>query len=111
MKAFMERVLCAGGCGYLMKNAGGEKLLQAIPTRAGGQVCVSEAMSRPNHGRFATAVPADAGGSYPLRRFTEREFGVFELLGVGRPHVNSPKTFTLAPRLWKRYRLQLQSKS
>src|SRR5262245_15485818 len=42
---YAERVLRAGARGYIMKEAGGEKLLAAIRHVLGGQVYVSEKMS------------------------------------------------------------------
>ncbi|MEO8428495.1 MAG: response regulator transcription factor, partial [Verrucomicrobiota bacterium] len=79
---YAERVLRAGGRGYLMKSAGGEKLLQAIRRVLHGKVSVSEAMSDRIMNVFAGHRPGGARDS-TLAALTEREFGVFELLGQG----------------------------
>src|SRR3954468_12400816 len=42
---YAERVLRAGGRGYIMKQEGGKKLLEAIRQVLGGQIYVSEKMS------------------------------------------------------------------
>ena len=42
---YAERVLRAGGRGYIMKQEGGKKLLQAIRQVLNGQIYVSEKMS------------------------------------------------------------------
>ncbi|HKI68733.1 MAG TPA: response regulator transcription factor, partial [Verrucomicrobiae bacterium] len=42
---YAERVLRAGGRGYIMKQEGGKKLLQAIRQVLSGQIYVSEKMS------------------------------------------------------------------
>src|ERR1017187_1546906 len=42
---YAERVLRAGGRGYIMKQEGGKKFLQAIRHVLSGQICVSEKMS------------------------------------------------------------------
>ena len=42
---YAERVLRAGGRGYIMKQAGGEKFLHAIRQVLAGQIYVSEKMS------------------------------------------------------------------
>src|SRR5689334_22050020 len=42
---YAERVLRAGGRGYIMKQEGGKKLVQAIRTVLAGQIYVSEKMS------------------------------------------------------------------
>src|SRR5688572_2332118 len=39
---YAERVLRAGGRGYIMKQAGGKKLMEAIRQVLGGQIYVSE---------------------------------------------------------------------
>src|SRR5581483_11365085 len=41
---YAERVLRAGGRGYIMKQEGGKKLMQAIRQVLGGQIYVSEKM-------------------------------------------------------------------
>jgi DNA-binding NarL/FixJ family response regulator len=78
---YAERVLRAGGRGYIMKNEGGEKLLQAIRQVLQGQVYVSQTISaalldgltRPHSGT-REATPSV---------LTDREFEVFQLLGQG----------------------------
>lgn len=42
---YAERVLRAGGRGYIMKQAGGKKILEGIRQVLGGQIYVSEKMS------------------------------------------------------------------
>ena len=61
---YAERVLRAGGRGYIMKQEGGKKLMQAIRQVLDGKIYVSEKMSAEileiffrsprRHGRFAS---------------------------------------------------------
>ena len=78
---YAERILRAGGKGYLMKSAGGEKLLEAIRSVLGGQVYVSEAMSSRIVDMFAGR--RSSSGLATVSALSEREFEVFELLGQG----------------------------
>ena len=79
---YAERVLRAGGRGYVMKQEGPDKILAAIAKVLGGQVSVSEKMSasilehmaRPNtHAKFS-----------PIGKLTDREFEVMRLIGEGK---------------------------
>jgi len=78
---YAERVLRAGGRGYIMKNEGGEKLLEAIRQVLQGQVYVSKSMSAallevftPHRSNVGEATPG---------ALSDREFEVFQLIGQG----------------------------
>jgi DNA-binding NarL/FixJ family response regulator len=78
---YAERVLRAGARGYIMKNQGGEKLLEAIRQVLEGKVYVSPSMAaalldlltRPRSGA-REATPSV---------LSDREFEVFQLIGQG----------------------------
>jgi len=78
---YAERVLRAGARGYIMKQEGTEKLIQAIRSVMRGDVYVSERMASRMLGKFVDG-KRDAGSS-PLERLSDRELEVFELLGRG----------------------------
>jgi DNA-binding NarL/FixJ family response regulator len=78
---YAERVLRAGGRGYIMKQEGGQKFLQAIRQVLGGKVFVSEAMSSRILEAFS-GKQTDKPGS-PVQRLTDREFEVFHQIGHG----------------------------
>jgi DNA-binding NarL/FixJ family response regulator len=80
-RIYAERVLRAGGRGYIMKNEGGEKVLEAIRQVLKGQVYVSKSMSAAlldvftrRHASFREATPG---------ALSDREFEVFQLIGQG----------------------------
>jgi len=75
---YAERVIRAGGRGYMMKQAGPDKVLAAIRRVLAGAVVVSEAMS-------AHILDGMAGVAGPgsLSALTDREFEVFSLIGRG----------------------------
>lgn len=79
---YAERVLRAGGRGYVMKQEGGKKLMLAIRQVLSGQIYVSEKMSAKIleifSGRRSGALHS------PVERLTDREFEVFQLVGQGQ---------------------------
>ncbi|HZL80246.1 MAG TPA: response regulator transcription factor [Candidatus Limnocylindrales bacterium] len=79
---YAERVLRAGGRGYIMKQEGGEKFLRAIRQVLGGQVYVSEKMSARILEIYSGRPPTENSSS-PVRNLSDREFEVFQLIGQG----------------------------
>lgn len=77
---YAERVLRAGGRGYIMKQEGGKKLMEAIRQVLQGKVYLSEKMA-------ASVLEIFSGGrpesDSPVRKLTDREFEVFQLIGQG----------------------------
>jgi DNA-binding NarL/FixJ family response regulator len=76
-----ERVLRAGARGYIMKQEGGGKILDAIRRVLAGEIYVSEKMSALILERLAGQRPK--GSRSPIERLSDREFEVFSLLGQG----------------------------
>ena len=77
---YAERVVRAGGRGYIMKQEGPEKILQAIRRVLNGEFALSAKMSA----RILDALSRrqDLTRS-PISRLTDREFEVFQLIGAG----------------------------
>lgn len=77
---YAERVLRAGGRGYVMRQEGGKKLMEAIRHVLSGPTFVSPKIS-------ARILDAFSGhrseGSSPVEQLTNREFEVFQLIGGG----------------------------
>ena len=78
---YAERVLRAGGRGYIMKQEGGQKFLHAIRQVLAGQIYVSEKMSARILENFSGGRPETDGS--PVLRLSDREFEVFQLVGQG----------------------------
>jgi DNA-binding NarL/FixJ family response regulator len=78
---YVERVLRAGGRGYIMKQEGGKKIAQAIRHVLDGQIYISEKMSAKILEIFS-GHGADVAIS-PVEKLTDREFEVFRLIGQG----------------------------
>jgi DNA-binding NarL/FixJ family response regulator len=79
---FAERVLRAGGRGYVSKQAGAEKLAEAIRGILRGQIYVSETVSTRLLDTLAGKNSARV--SSPIERLTDRELEVFTLIGQAR---------------------------
>jgi DNA-binding NarL/FixJ family response regulator len=79
---YAERVLRAGGRGYIMKQEGGRKLMEAIRQVLQGQIYVSEKMSAKIleifSGRRLESIKS------PVESLSDREFEVFQLIGQGQ---------------------------
>jgi DNA-binding NarL/FixJ family response regulator len=78
---YAERVLRAGARGYIMKQEGGEKFLHAIRQVLAGHVYVSEKMSARILENLSGSQVGTAGS--PVRKLSDREFEVFQLIGQG----------------------------
>jgi DNA-binding NarL/FixJ family response regulator len=78
---YAERVLRAGARGYVMKEAGGEKLLAAIRQVLDGRVYVSERMSATLLDSMTGRRPR--GSTSPIGKLSDREFEVFQMIGRG----------------------------
>jgi len=79
---YAERALRAGARGYIMKEAGGEKLLAAVRHVLSGQVYVSEKISA----GFLDAMTGrrPRGSNSPVEKLSDREFEVLRLIGQGK---------------------------
>jgi DNA-binding NarL/FixJ family response regulator len=78
---YAERVLRAGGRGYIMKKEGGKRILEAIRKVRAGDVAVSDRMSAQILRIFSGQPTGEAES--PVRQLTDREFEVFQLIGRG----------------------------
>ena len=78
---YAERVLRAGGRGYIMKQEGGKMMIQAIRTVLSGQIYVSEKMSAKILEIFSGRRSETSRS--PIEKLTDREFEVFQLIGQG----------------------------
>ncbi len=78
---YAERVLRAGGRGYIMKQEGPDKILQAVRQVLDGQIYLSGKMS-------VRILDTFAGGrsksSSPIARLTDRQLEVLQLVGQGK---------------------------
>jgi DNA-binding NarL/FixJ family response regulator len=105
---YAERVLRAGGRGYIMKQEGGKKIIDAIRKVLSGKVYLSEYMS-------ARVLESLSGGQstqekVPLQTLTDREFEVFELIGQGRSTKSIAEHLHLSVKTVEVHRLNMKRK-
>ena len=77
---YAERVLKAGGRGYIMKQEGGKKIIEGIRQVASGHTYVSPAVSARILDSFSGRARQEQAG---VEQLTDREFEVFQLIGQG----------------------------
>jgi DNA-binding NarL/FixJ family response regulator len=105
---YAERVLRAGGRGYIMKQEGGKRLMQAIRQVLGGQIYVSERMSARLLESFSGRRPE--GSRSPVDRLTDREFEVLGLIGKGKGTREIASQLHLSARTVEVHRLNIKTK-
>jgi DNA-binding NarL/FixJ family response regulator len=76
---YAERVLRAGGRGYIMKQEGGKRMMLAIRRVLDGQIYVSEKISAKILDLFSGR--RSQSENSPLERLTDRELEVFQKIG------------------------------
>jgi DNA-binding NarL/FixJ family response regulator len=79
---YAERILQAGARGYIMKESGGENLMEAIRQVLAGRVYVSSRISARILDNIS--LPRPRRSDSPISQLTNREFEVFRLIGQGR---------------------------
>ncbi len=105
---YAERVLRAGGRGYIMKQEGGKKIMEAIRRVRSGKVYLSDDMS-------ARVLESLSGGNsnretVPLQTLTDREFEVFELIGQGKSTKAIAEHLHLSVKTVEVHRLNMKRK-
>lgn len=105
---YAERVLRAGARGYIMKQEGGQKLLQAIRQVLSGQIYVSEKMSARILEMFSGHRPE--GAASPVARLSDREFEVFQLIGQGKGTKDIAQHLNLSVKTVEVHRAKIKEK-
>ena len=106
---YAERVLRAGGRGYVMKDAPPERLIEAIRVVIDGGVFASETVPR----HFLKALSngtTPSQPSFPLKRLTDREMEVFELIGHAKSNHEIASQLGISPRTLDAHRAHIRLK-
>jgi DNA-binding NarL/FixJ family response regulator len=105
---YAGRALRAGARGYIMKRAGGERVLQGIREVLAGRIALSADM--------ATQLLEEYSGvrrqssKRPLPQLTDREFEVLSLIGEARSNREIAAQLHLSPKTVETHRLNLMRK-
>jgi len=78
-----ERVLQAGAHGYIMKEAAGEKVIDAIKTVMSGRIYLSTAEKERLYSYTGNAAGKEKDPFVLLRNLTDRQLQIFSLIGKG----------------------------
>jgi len=105
---FAERVLRAGGRGYVAKETGGDKLLEAIRRVLSGQIYVSETVSTRLLDSLAGKHPARTVS--PVEQLTDRELEVFTLIGQARETKEIARRLNMSGKTVEAHRAAIKRK-
>ncbi|MEO5718248.1 MAG: response regulator transcription factor [Chthoniobacterales bacterium] len=103
---YADRVLRAGGRGYIRKQEGGDKLIEAMRRVLRGEIAVSEKITGRLLEKFSGRVTMDS----PLEGLTDRELEVFQLIGKGRTMKEIGQTLHLSPKTIEVHRSHIRGK-
>lgn len=81
---YADRVLRAGGDGYIMKQENPEEIVHAIRDVLGGHIYVSEEVMASGHNGSPKKSPKEKVKTRPLDQLTDSELEILEALGKGR---------------------------
>jgi DNA-binding NarL/FixJ family response regulator len=105
---YAERVLRAGGRGYVMKQEGGKKIMEAIRQVSSGKIFVSDKMSSKILEIFSGRRPKE--GASPVENLTDREFEIFQLIGQGMETKELAKELHVSPKTIEVHRANIKTK-
>ena len=102
-----ERILRAGGRGYIMKQEGPQEILRAIRQVLEGQVYVSGKMSD----QILDALSGrPARLNSPITRLTDREFEILRLIGEGKDSHSIARNLNLSSKTVDAHRARIKEK-
>ena len=104
---YAERVLRAGGRGYIMKQEGPEKIVQAIRTVLAGQIYLSGKMSTRILDSFS---PHRARAASPIGQLTDRQLEILELTGQGKDSHTIARRLHLSSKTVDAHRTNIREK-
>lgn len=103
---YAERVIRAGGRGYIMKQEGPGKIIHAIGKVLSGGIAVSERMAA----LILNALSGTKSGADCVSALTDREFEVYRLLGQGNEPHEIARTLHLSIKTVDTHRMHIRQK-
>jgi len=103
---YAERVLRAGARGYIMKQESGPTMMQAIRQVLAKRIYLSDKMSA----RILEYVVGKRTEASPIKRLSDREWEVFQLIGRGRSTVQIAEELHLSPKTVETHRAHVKKK-
>jgi len=106
---FAERVLRAGGRGYVSKQQSGSQLIQAIRHVLSGQIYLSEEVSTRLLGSFTGKAERPKTLS-PVELLTDRELEVFNLIGQAKETKDISRRLGMSAKTVEAHRASIKRK-
>ncbi len=103
---YADRVLRAGGRGYIRKQEGGAKLIDAMRRVLRGEIAVSEKIT----GRLLETFSGRKTMDSPLEGLSDRELEVFQLIGQGKTMKQIADELHLSPKTIEVHRSHIREK-
>ena len=103
---YAERVLRAGARGYIMKQESGPTMMQAIRQVLAKRIYLSDKVSA----RILEYVVGKRTEASPIKRLSDREWEVFQLIGRGRSTVQIAEELHLSPKTVEAHRAHVKEK-
>lgn len=103
---YADRVLRAGGRGYIRKQEGGDKLIEAMRQVLRGEIAVSARMT----GRLLETFSGRKKMDSPLENLSDRELEVFQLIGQGKTMKQIADDLHLSPKTIEVHRSHIREK-
>ena len=103
---YADRVLRAGGRGYIRKQEGGEKLIEAMRRVLRGEIAMSEKMTGKLLEKFSGRATMDS----PLEGLSDRELEVFQLIGQGKTMKEIGDALHVSPKTVEVHRAHIREK-
>lgn len=103
---YADRVLRAGGRGYIRKQEGGDKLIESIRRVLRGEIAVSEKVT----GRLLEKYTGRTTMDSPLEGLTDRELEIFQLIGQGKTMKEIGAVLHLSPKTVEVHRAHIREK-
>jgi len=103
---YAERVLRAGARGYIMKQESAPTMMQAIRQVLAKRIYLSDKVSA----RILEYVVGKRTEASPIKRLSDREWEVFQLIGRGRSTVQIAKELHLSPKTVEAHRAHVKEK-
>ena len=105
---YAERVLSAGALGYVHKQEGMERVIEAIRCVLSGRVWLSSAMSDRMLRRMTASQPSPTQS--PVHTLSDRELEVFEQIGRGRSTKDIARQLHLSIKTVETHREKIKAK-
>jgi DNA-binding NarL/FixJ family response regulator len=107
---YAERVIRAGGRGYIMKQEGPEKIIHAIRKVLSGGISVSDGISSQILDALSGAKAGRKPGAASVSILTDREFEVYRLLGQGKEPHEISRSLHLSIKTVDTHRMHIRQK-